>query len=211
MSVFYKIKYINLLQLGKLILTNNKTTSYNPAALKITSALTQTRNLPIRYYSDEKSEENEESKKAVDSAKDRSKVIPVDVSIQYMKSSAYEKTYGADPVWTHYRRNFKGQIPPRKTRKRCIRSSKISTGNPCPICRDEYLVLHPKNVELLKQFISPHTGETLSYRTTGLCQRRHRELLVAIMQAKDLGVITFDLPFQEYDYSEYVDLKKTEK
>jgi small subunit ribosomal protein S18b len=43
------------------------------------------------------------------------------------------------------------------------RGGKISTGNPCPICRDEYLVLHHENVDLLKQFISPHTGEVLSY------------------------------------------------
>lgn len=40
----------------------------------------------------------------------------------------------------------------------------ISTGNPCPICRDEYLVLDPKNTKLLEQFISPFTGEILEYR-----------------------------------------------
>lgn len=34
--------------------------------------------------------------------------------------SAYQTTYGEDPVWKHYRRNYKGQFPPRKTRKRCI-------------------------------------------------------------------------------------------
>lgn len=42
------------------------------------------------------------------------------------------------------------------------------------------------------------------FRLTGICQRRHIELLVAIMQAKEMGLITFDLPFQKYDYSEYV-------
>lgn len=39
----------------------------------------------------------------------------------------------------------------------------ISTGNPCPICRDEYLVLDYRNVDLLKQFISPYSGKLLSY------------------------------------------------
>lgn len=43
------------------------------------------------------------------------------------------------------------------------RADKISTGNPCPICRDEYLILDHRNVELLKQFISPHSGQILSY------------------------------------------------
>lgn len=37
----------------------------------------------------------------------------------------------------------------------------ISTGNPCPICRDEYLVLDYRNVDLLKQFISPFNGAIL--------------------------------------------------
>ena len=41
------------------------------------------------------------------------------------------------------------------------RKDKITTGNPCPICRDEYLVLDYRNVELLKQFISPFNGAIL--------------------------------------------------
>jgi len=43
----------------------------------------------------------------------------------------------------------------------------------------------------------------LFYRKTGLCQKRHLELLVAIEKAKDYGFITFDVPFREYDYSLY--------
>lgn len=44
------------------------------------------------------------------------------------------------------------------------RNDVIVTGNPCPICRDEYLVVDYKNTDLLKQFISPHTGEIISYK-----------------------------------------------
>lgn len=33
---------------------------------------------------------------------------------------AYATTYGSDPVWLHYRRNFKGQFAPPETRKTCI-------------------------------------------------------------------------------------------
>lgn len=162
---------------------------------------------PAKYFSlgtinrCEKSKEEDVSVK--DASKDRTKVIPVETSVRYLESSAYAETYGSEPVWKLYRRNHKGARPPAKTRKTCIREGKISTGNPCPICRDEYLVLHPENVKLLKQFISPFTGGTLSYSVTGVCQKRHRELLIALEIAKDKGLIEFDVPFREYDYSLY--------
>lgn len=135
--------------------------------------------------------------------KDRTQQIPVDTSIRYLKSAAYRQTYGEEPVWVPYRRNHKGAIPPRKTRKTCIRGGQISTGNPCPICRDEYLVLDEANVDLLKQFICPHTGSILSYSKTGLCQKSHQKLIVAILRAYDKGILTFGVPFRKYDYSEY--------
>lgn len=92
-------------------------------------------------------------------ARDRSNVIPYERSIEYLKSGSYEATYGNKKVWELYRRVHKGQLPKFLTRKTCIRGKVIVTGSPCPICRDEYLVLHHKNLELLKQFISPYTGE----------------------------------------------------
>ncbi|XP_037812832.1 28S ribosomal protein S18b, mitochondrial [Lucilia sericata] len=135
--------------------------------------------------------------------KDRSRKIPVETSIRYLKSDAYKQTYGAQFVWEQYRRNHKGLFPPRKTRKTCIRKDTITTGNPCPICRDEYLVLDHRNIELLKQFISPHSGEVLSYTKTGLCQKKHLQLLVAVERAKDYGLLTFDVPYRNFDYSEF--------
>ena len=39
--------------------------------------------------------------------------------------AAYKTTYGKDPVWTLYRRNHKGPIPPKKTRKTCVVSERI--------------------------------------------------------------------------------------
>ncbi len=38
--------------------------------------------------------------------KDRTRVIPVDLSIQYVDSAAYRETYGDSKVWQLYRRNF---------------------------------------------------------------------------------------------------------
>ncbi|XP_052899462.1 28S ribosomal protein S18b, mitochondrial [Anopheles moucheti] len=147
------------------------------------------------------------SKQPIDDPKDRSRVIPVETSIRYLASDAYRQTYQDNPVWKQYRRNHKGPYPPKLTRKTCIRKDRISTGNPCPICRDEYLVLDHNNIDLLKQFISPQTGEVLSYRVTGLCQKKHTQLLVAVERAMDRGMLTFDVPFREYDYSEYYPAK----
>lgn len=142
--------------------------------------------------------------------RDRSEEIPVETSIKYLKSAAYQKTYGPDPVWVQYRRNHKGSIPPRKTRRTCIRAKQITTGHPCPICRDEYLVLHEENTQLLNQFICPHTQSVLSYTKTGLCQKRHQELLVAVKRARDRGLLIFDIPIRKYNYSEYYNTNKTE-
>lgn len=147
----------------------------------------------------------ETAKQEIDPKKDRSRVIPVEMSVRYLQSSAYKTTYGDDPVWKKYRRNFKGQFPPKKTRKTCIRNNQISTGSPCPICRDEYLVVDYQNVELLKQFISPYTGAILPDSKTNICQKRLRELRIAVEKARDYGLLTFDVPFREYDYSEYYD------
>jgi len=130
-------------------------------------------------------------------------VIDVATSIKYLQSKAYSITYGTAKVWEPYRRNHKGAIPPEKTRKNCMISGKVATGNPCPICRDEYLVLDPMNTELLKQFISPYTGEVLPYTRTGICQKQHRNLLIAVHQAWDLGYIEKPLPHRKYDYKQY--------
>ncbi|XP_072936420.1 small ribosomal subunit protein mS40 [Epargyreus clarus] len=157
----------------------------------------------IRFYSDQPDDAGEQQEKEIDPTKDRTKVIPVETSMKYMESKAYEQTYGEKPVWFLYRRNHKGGIPPKKTRKSCVRKGMISTGNPCPICRDEYLVLDHRNTKLLDQFVSQYTGQILDAFKTGLCQRKHKELLVAIERAWDQGYLTFDVPFREYDYTLY--------
>ncbi|XP_033201070.1 mitochondrial ribosomal protein S18B [Bombus vancouverensis nearcticus] len=147
--------------------------------------------------------DNDINDEPVPISKDRTKVIPVEISMKYLKSSAYKKTYGEYPVWKYYRRNFKAQIPPQKTRRTCIRGGVISTGSPCPICRDEYLILDYRNIDLLKQFISEHSGEILSYNYTGICQKAYKDLCVAVMKAKEYGLLSYDVPFRYYDYSEW--------
>lgn len=96
--------------------------------------------------------------------RDRTIPIPYETSVEYLQSSAYKTTYGDEPVWVKYRRVFGGgQFPKFRTRKTCTtpfhKYILIWNSSPCPICRDKYLVLHELNVDLLKQFISPYTGE----------------------------------------------------
>uniref|UniRef100_A0A8C7G0G4 Uncharacterized protein n=1 Tax=Oncorhynchus kisutch TaxID=8019 RepID=A0A8C7G0G4_ONCKI len=55
-----------------------------------------------------------------------------------------EEHYGTSPVWSNYRRNQKGGIPPQKTRNTCI------------------------NVKLLQHFRSPYTGVVYDPTRTGL-------------------------------------------
>lgn len=108
---------------------------------------------------DDENTDNSEPKREIDPAKDRSIKIDVETSIRYIQSSAFKQTYGDSLVWQLYRRNHKGGLPRRKTRRNCIVHNMIKTGSPCPICRDQYLVLHHTNLELLHQFISPYTQE----------------------------------------------------
>ncbi|GFO45585.1 28S ribosomal protein s18b, mitochondrial [Plakobranchus ocellatus] len=129
-------------------------------------------------------------------------IVDVQTSIRYLDSKAFQEGYGDKPVWFHYRRNFKGQIPP-KTRKSCIRNGEISTSSPCPVCRDEYLVLDSKNTKLLEQFISPYSGEILDSKQTGLCQQQQKTLVLEVMRAQDEGGLEKQLPFRTYNYEDY--------
>ncbi|GFS18029.1 28S ribosomal protein S18b, mitochondrial [Elysia marginata] len=129
-------------------------------------------------------------------------VVDVETSIRYLDSKAFQQGYGDKPVWFHYRRNFKGQFPP-KTRKTCIRKGELSTSSPCPVCRDEYLVVDAKNTKLLKQFISPFSGEILESRQTGLCQKVQKTLVLEVTRAQDEGRLEKPLPFRSYNYDDY--------
>ncbi|XP_013923393.1 PREDICTED: 28S ribosomal protein S18b, mitochondrial [Thamnophis sirtalis] len=122
---------------------------------------------------------------------------------KYLESEEYITKYGNDPVWLGYRRNFKGQVPPQKTRKMCIRRGHVC-GNPCPICRDQHLVLDYRNVKLLEQFICPHSNIILDATQTGVCVKKQKELVKAIDQAQDNGLLPVSTPlisFPDVDWS----------
>ncbi|XP_069120307.1 small ribosomal subunit protein mS40-like [Argopecten irradians] len=151
-------------------------------------------------------EKREEEENVRDARKGR-EYNPADAetSKQYLQSKAYRDTYGDDPVWKFYRRNFRGHIAP-DTRLTCVRKGVISTGNACPVCRDEYLCISYKNRDLLQQFLDPMTGEVLPSKVTGVCQKQHQRLLFEVAKAQDYGYIEKYFPLRKYNYSEYYKL-----
>merc|ERR1712012_982452 len=178
--------------------TKNNTYFTNPTAVRSFSTSL------IRRSEEDDAEESE-------SAKQVYQRVDLQTSMRYMKSKAFETTYRGAPVWVPYRRNHKGQLAPQKTRKTCIRAGVVTTGNPCPICRDNHLAIHPKNLDLMKQFIDPNTGDLISYSKTGVCQKQHRELQIALLQAWDLGLLEKPLPFKRYNYREFYPQLKNKK
>ncbi|KAK1143350.1 28S ribosomal protein S18b, mitochondrial-like [Acipenser oxyrinchus oxyrinchus] len=121
---------------------------------------------------------------------------------EYLESEEYIEKYGSQTVWADYRRNHKGGIPPEKTRKTCIRGDKIS-GNPCPVCRDPKLQVDYRNVKLLEQFISNHSGVIHDPTHTGVCMKQHKNLTRAIDAARDHGLLPFRVPFVEFKMEDY--------
>ncbi|KAM9824214.1 small ribosomal subunit protein mS40 [Neosynchiropus ocellatus] len=116
---------------------------------------------------------------------------------EYLESEEYTELYGSNPVWTGYRRNHKGGIPPQKTRKTCIRGGK-TCGNPCPVCRDPNIIIHHQNVKLLQQFISPHTGVVYDPTRTGVCMKQQKRLNLAINMARDHGLLPFQITHVDF-------------
>ncbi|KAJ6652882.1 hypothetical protein lerEdw1_010540 [Lerista edwardsae] len=154
--------------------------------------LPQPERLPFRMFSTESSVAGSTEAVAVD-AESQFKEKPW----EYLESEEYIEKYGSNPVWFGYRRNHKGQIPPQKTRKTCIRGKSIC-GNPCPICRDQNLFLDYRNVKLLEQFICPYTGITYHPTRTGICMKKYKQLTQAIQQAQENGLLPIHVPFMSY-------------
>ncbi|XP_028829151.1 small ribosomal subunit protein bS18m [Denticeps clupeoides] len=59
----------------------------------------------------------------------------------------------------------------------------------CILCSNNITVDY-KNVQLLSQFISPHTGRIYGRHVTGLCGHRQREVSKAIKKAHSMGFMS---------------------
>ena len=133
----------------------------------------------------------------------RTLVVTPEQSIRYLESEAYKASYGHHKVWHLFRRNFKGRFSPWRSRDKCIVDGMVWTSNPCPICRDEYLVLHYSNLKLINQFINPFTGYVYENTVLCLCAEKYEKLLVAVNLAKNYGLLTFEMPLRTFDYRDY--------
>ena len=142
--------------------------------------------------------------KRSEDGRDRSRKIPVELSMAYLDSAGYKETYGDKKVWELYRRNLPGRYIHANTRKSCIIDGRIETGNPCPICRDEYLVVDYRNIKLITQFLTDYNGQVLAWNRANLCQEQYKNLRVAIDKARDYGLLDVDAHFVEYDYTKYM-------
>lgn len=149
--------------------------------------------------------------KKIDPSRDRRIPVDLEVGLQYMKSNAFKETYRDFKIWQLFRRNFKGVISPAKPRITCVEDGFITTSNPCVICRDRYLVVDYRNVDLLNQFISPHTGYVLPNTVICLCSEQYEKLCVAVTLAKSYGLIDFEVPLREYHYGQHYDEKQLQQ
>jgi small subunit ribosomal protein S18b len=138
-------------------------------------------------------------------------VTDIETSLRYMESDAYKTVYGKEPVWKNYVRNRTNQRFPHYTRDFCAEEGLYIRGNPCPICRDEYLLLDYRNIKLLNQFVNNHTGEIEPVIKTSICQAQLRNLRVALRRAYDFGLMAYEVPFRTYDYRDYYPELRDEK
>jgi len=130
--------------------------------------------------------------------------VDLETSKKYLKSEAFALSYEGLPIWhpSLYRRNFRGFSNPTETRPDCVIDG-VLCGNPCPICRDDHLVVHHENLELLKHFVEPKTGKVLSHRQTNVCMLQHSRVEIAIGRARDRGLMEMRVPFRDYDYADF--------
>ncbi|XP_022085074.1 28S ribosomal protein S18b, mitochondrial-like isoform X2 [Acanthaster planci] len=168
--------------------------------------------LPIRQWSTQETISHGDS---LDTAGKQEELSDADIAagIAYLQSEEYIERYGERPVFANYRRNHKGRVPPKRTRLMCVRGKgekRRVAGNPCPVCRDENLLLHYQNVKLLQQFICPHSGLIYSDARTGVCQKQYKKLRKTIAEARAHGLIPYTVPFVEYDYQEFYGKKQAD-
>jgi len=120
----------------------------------------------------------------------------------YFQQSDYDKRYLGKLVWKDYVRNKKGAIQKQKTRWHCFKDGKMNTGSPCPLCRDDRLLLSYKNIPLLKQFIDTETGAVHHPLRTGVCRFKQKRLEKCISLAQSLGYLPKVNYFYKFDDSE---------
>nr|XP_002129978.1 28S ribosomal protein S18b, mitochondrial-like [Ciona intestinalis]XP_026693609.1 28S ribosomal protein S18b, mitochondrial-like [Ciona intestinalis] len=122
---------------------------------------------------------------------------------EYLETADFRTLYGERLIWENYVRNFKGGVQPQQTRSNCFRKGEMSTGSPCPLCRDEKIMVTYNNLPLLHHFIDKQTGQLYSNLRTGACRFKHRRLVKAFSMAKDFGYLAAEAEFVKYDLTDH--------
>uniref|UniRef100_A0A3B5MKL1 Small ribosomal subunit protein bS18m n=1 Tax=Xiphophorus couchianus TaxID=32473 RepID=A0A3B5MKL1_9TELE len=65
----------------------------------------------------------------------------------------------------------------------------------CVLCN---VTVDFKNIQLLSQFVSPHTGRIYGRHITGLCGRKQKEISKAIKKAHSLGFMPVTHKYPEF-------------
>ncbi|MES1903679.1 MAG: ribosomal protein S18B [Paramarteilia canceri] len=74
--------------------------------------------------------------------------------------------------------------------------------NPCPICRDQNLLLHEENTDLLAHFYDDYTGRIFPIDRTQLCRKMQTLLHICINRSRHLGLMKNMLPCVEFNYED---------
>uniref|UniRef100_A0A3B5MDH8 Small ribosomal subunit protein bS18m n=1 Tax=Xiphophorus couchianus TaxID=32473 RepID=A0A3B5MDH8_9TELE len=90
----------------------------------------------------------------------------------------------------------------RSTSEYLYKPSLLKVGNPsreskkgCVLCN---VTVDFKNIQLLSQFVSPHTGRIYGRHITGLCGRKQKEISKAIKKAHSLGFMPVTHKYPEF-------------
>lgn len=122
---------------------------------------------------------------------------------QYFSSDEYKERYGNRLIWTDFKRNHKGSRQKQRTRIACLFNGKMC-GNPCPLCRDDNILLNFRNLTLLNHFIDPHNGMVHHSLRTGVCRNKQKLLEHTIWLARDQGFLPTPVrKYESIDMSNY--------
>jgi len=116
---------------------------------------------------------------------------------EYFDQPEYFAKYGNDEaVWHSWVKNQKRSWPTQAIRFQC-HNPQYTTMTACPIHRDVKLLVHYKNVKLLKMFIDPTAGNILHGLRTGCCGQAQLELECALKLAWERGFLLQPLHMYE--------------
>ncbi|XP_061170210.1 uncharacterized protein LOC133179469 [Saccostrea echinata] len=168
-------------------------------------AVSGTRSMSLKWKDTEDHEDSEELGQVYGGfgyKRKRKPEVTYQQSIKYLDSAAFRKAYGTNRVWMRYKRNYKGNIMP-KPRYTCTHKGVFLTNNPCPVCRDVYLVVDHRNPRLLKEFLDANSIQVSDNRKTGVCYKQQRNLIRETELAIERGYMEGNLPFRGYDMDYY--------